>query len=709
MTDLSSATRPILWNISGAWVMYLLLGIALVICGYGVYRHVSFWRRGKPNNERFGDWGKRAWTMIKEVLFQKRVRGSRFPGLFHSLVFYSFIVLTITTAVVFLDADFGTTFFRGYVYVLLTVGAEVAGVFVLVGAGMAAWRRLISKPKTIENKWGDATSLSLIALIVLTGFVIEGLRIAVIGDPWAPLSFVGWACSGLFGGISEEAGSTTHRVLWWTHTVLAMTWIATIPFTKFFHLLAVPTNNFFAKLNPRGELKHVDLEAMMEAEDFDEASFNIGTGNAEQFTWKQRLDFDACINCGRCEEICPALMAGHDFSPKRLIQKSLELCHAYDKARAQAKKAPDAQKTPDTQADSPAEPIEQAQIIGAGFDEEFIWYCRTCTACMEVCPAAIDHVDTFMDIRRNEIMMQGRVPGEAARALRMLSNLGNPFGPQGDRVEWIDKLGVRVVGPGEKVDVLYWIGCCTTFDPTKQNIAVNLCELMKRCGIDFGVLGRSERCCGDPARVLGDENIFQEIAKQQIADLNSREFRVLLVSCPHCYNVLAHEYKPFGGNYNVVHHSEFLHEMVWSGRIKPEQGPAQKIVYHDPCYLGRYQKIFDAPREVLHAIPGTTLTEMNNMREKSLCCGGGGGHFWMDLKSTERINNLRVQQALEKNADCIVTGCAYCVQMLEDSVKIMDVDDRLRVMDIATFVRESLPEEEVKSDSPADSKSKAVA
>ncbi len=275
-------------------------------------------------------------------------------------------------------------------------------------------------------------------------------------------------------------------------------------------------------------------------------------------------------------------------------------------------------------------------------------------------------------------------------ARRLLETQGNPFGPEDTRQTWVDEQHLPVVGPGESVDVLYWIGCCTTFDPTKQKIATDLCKILKRCGISFGVMGRDERCCGDPARLIGQEHLFQTIAKAQVADINARNFKVLLVSCPHCYNVLKNEYPQFGGNYNIVHHTEFLHEMLWNGTIKPVKGEKRKLVYHDPCYLGRYQKVYDSPREVIKAIPGVDVVEMKNHAEKSLCCGGGGGNYWFDSHEGERLNNRRVAQARDANADTVITGCAYCMQMLDDSIKIMDLDDKIRVMDIATLVLDSL-------------------
>ena len=672
METLSQAARPIMWNISQAWVMYLLMCLSLAAFFFGIYRRIAIWRRGKPDNERLSDWGKRLLILIKEVSFQKRVRKSRYPGLFHSLVFYSFVLLAVVTGVVALDYDFGTSLFTGYLYVGLTVAAELAGILILIGVGMATWRRFVRKPQTLPTTFSDMWPLLLLALMTLTGFVVEGLRIAAAGDKWAALSFFGYGLSFLFEGLSFQAGRAAHKVFWWVHTVLAFGLIATIPFTKFVHLLSLPANVFFSKLKPWGELKRVDILQLMESEDFNGDSINLGLERTGDFTWKQLLDFDACISCGRCEEVCPATHSGHPFSPKNFIINCRDLSLS-----------------------DPKDPSRQ--IVGTAFDSQFIWYCRTCMACMEVCPACVDHVDTLIEVRRNQLMIHGSAPPEAMHALKTMEARGNPYGPQHEREEWVKQLEVRIVGPGETCDLLYWIGCCTTFDPTKQPIAIHLCRLLQDCGYSVGILGPDEHCCGDPARVLGDERLFQEAAKKQVEKLNQRDFKILLTSCPHCYNVLKNEYPQFNGNYHVIHHSELMYEMMKKGKLLPKVGVTRRIVYHDPCYLGRYQKIFDPPREVLRAVLGAEVVEMRDNREKSFCCGAGGGHFWMDIKSRERINNLRVIQARDANADTIVTGCPYCERMLEDGVKQLDLDEQIEVVDLATLLVSSLPGEKTVS------------
>ncbi len=665
MGNLSEATREIMWNISHVWLMYLLFIVSLILFAWGIYKRACSWKKGKPDNERLSDLSDRFFFMLKAVFLQRKVLQFGFPALFHSFIFYSFLFLLLVTSIVALDYDFGTSFFKGHIYIFLTAGADIAGIFILIGLLLAVWRRYIIRPRTIDTVFVDSWSLLLIILIIFTGFAVEGARIAAAGDQWYIISPVGYALSPLFPGYGDSSGEVVHRVLWWLHTCLVFLWIGTLPYTKFFHILVLPANAFFAKMKPPGELQRTDIEALMDSDVFEEEEFSIGLDTAADFTWKNRMDFDACVSCGRCEEVCPAYVANQPLSPKKFIACLKDMV------------VEDNSIIGDTE--------EKPEIVGTAFDEGLIWYCRTCLACTQVCPAYITHVDTLIRIRRNEVNMKGRVPGDTARTLKAMETKGNPFGSQIERGDWIENFDVRVIHPRDNCDVLYWIGCLTTFDEAKHSIALSLINILKKCGIDVGVLGKGETCCGDPARVCGDENLFQATAKQQVDELNRRNFKTILVSCPHCYNVLQNEYPQFGGNYTVMHHSEFLQKMIADGKLQPKNVESSRTVYHDPCYLGRYQNIYDKPRQVIKTAIKSKLVEMENCREKSLCCGGGGGHFWMDNKEGERINNLRVQQAQEEGASSIITSCPYCFHMLDDSLKIMNLDEQISIKDIVSL------------------------
>lgn len=666
MPPLSQATREILWNVSSLRAVYLLFVVALLVCTWGLYAKLRSWARGKSDKERLREVPARTLLMLREVFLQQRVRRKPFPGLIHVLLFYSFLVLVVTTTVIALDHDFGTRLFRGYVYVFLSVAAELGGIFILIALAVALWRRHVRRPPTLESPLLDTWAFLLLALIVVTGFAVEALRITAAGDPWGKLSFLGYALSPLFAGLSPRAGATLHISLWWLHAALAFLWMATIPFTRYFHLLALPANAFLAKRKPAGALSHVDLDALVASEDFDEQSFSIGVDTTHDLTWKQRLDGDACVGCGRCDEVCPPHQAGQPFSPKTLITSLRDLVRAEN---GKGKAAPG------------------EEIVGRAFDQDFVWYCLTCMACMQSCPAFIAHVDTFIDIRRNEVSMKGRANADVTRLIRAVETHGNPFGSQIVRAEWVKSLGVRILEKGQSCDVLYWVGCLTTFDEQKRRIAEDLIAVLRKCGVDFALLGRAEVCCGDPARICGAEAVFQSAAKSQVEALNARSFRTLLVSCPHCYNALKNEYPQFGGNYRVLHHSEFLQEMLRSGRLRLRGiNDGHTLAFHDPCYLGRYQGIFDGPREVLHGVPGLKLAEMRDYRQNSSCCGGGGGHFWMETKGGRRVDTLRIRQAREVNAATVVTACPYCFHMLTDATKTMRLDREIGVVDLVTQI-----------------------
>jgi Fe-S oxidoreductase/nitrate reductase gamma subunit len=666
MEPLSQATREVMWNASHVPLFYSAFALSLVIFGFGVFQRVRYWNRGKDDNERLSELTSRLFFAFKEVFSQNKVRQKRFPGLIHVFVFYSFLVLVVTTTVVAFDHNLNTSMFKGYTYVCLTVAAEIAGVLILFGALAALWRRHVKRPATLEIIRADTWSFSLLALIVITGFWVEGARIAVAGDPWQALSFVGSTLTPLISGLELGRGAALHSVLWWTHTLLVFLWIASIPYTKYLHLLTLPATAFLAKRKPAGELSRIDLEAALESEDFDDEDLSVGIDTPRDLTWKQRLDGDACVACGRCDEVCPAFAAGQALSPKKLILSMRDM----------------------TRADDDLERPEGGgrEVIGNAFDEQFIWYCLTCMACTQVCPAFITHVDTLLEIRRNEVSMKGRADADISRIVRSMEVQGNPFGSQITRGDWADSLGVPILGEGDACDVLYWVGCLTTFDEEKRRIAEDLIRVLRSCEIDFGLLGKAEVCCGDPARVCGAEHTFQSAAKSQVEALNRRRFKTLLVSCPHCYNALKNEYPQFGGSFDVVHHSEFLRDLLRSGKLRLEKSDDATAVYHDPCYLGRYQGIYDAPREVLRSGGGSAPAEMQSCKESSFCCGGGGGHFWMETTEGERVDTLRVRQVKSSNAETVVTSCPYCLHMLSDAIKTMNLEKEIRVVDLVSHV-----------------------
>ncbi|MFH1434390.1 MAG: heterodisulfide reductase-related iron-sulfur binding cluster [Pseudomonadota bacterium] len=663
---MENATREIYWNISRDWVwlMYAMLGAAVFICLCGLTVKIRSWLKGQSEPDFRGNWPKRLWGLAKEVGLQVRIRQKLLPGIFHSSLLPAFGVLLVVTLVVFIEADFGVELFRGRLYIVLSFLADLAGFVFFAGLVMAMVRRFIVRPESLERMKLDALLYAGLLYVIVSGFLLEALRIAATQDPWSMFSPVGWALSFAVKPLAGIAGPL-HAALWWTHMGAVAVMIATLPWSRLVHTVTVPLNIMLRDLHHAGHCRRVDVEPLMEMEDF-----QYGLGKAEDLTWKQRMDLDSCIGCGRCEEVCPSFSTGGSLSPRKFIaalKGSVKMNGGANGSNGDA-------------------------WPGGNGGDEMLWRCRTCYACAEACPSMIDHVRFMVEIRQNETMINARLPADASMALQSMQVRGNPWGPQLERTEWLKSNNVRVLGKGEETDVLYWLGCCTSYDETKQEIAMNTVKLLQAAGVEFSILGDEELCCGDPARILGDEGVFQEIVHSQLEKLNAVKFGSIVSHCPHCYHILKNEYPWFGAVFNVVHHSELLLELLRQNRLKPIKELNRKVVFHDPCYLGRYQGIFDAPREMLGCIPGVTLAEMESNRHRSLCCGGGGGHYWMDLKDGRRIGEARIGQAMAAGADTLAVGCVYCMQMLNDSVKAGNLDGRLEVVEIVNILAESVLE-----------------
>jgi len=679
------AQRAMYWHIESPYkfLIYPLAMIAMGIFAYGAYRKFKFWFSAQPDQTRFNHWRQRIKLFICDVPAQLRILKDPVPGVIHILIFWSFMALMLTTAVVFMDVDFRFRIYHGAFYLLISLLADLAGLALFAGLVSASLRRYVLKPDRLDNKWDDAFFLILLLASVITGFLLEGIRIHYTNDQWAVWSPVGYLVSTGVGGMSQATVVRVYQSIWWFHFLILFAFIAAFPYTKLFHILVLPANIFLSSLEPKGGLPRVDIEALLNDEKAAE-NFNVGVSTIKDQTWKMRMDYDACIRCGRCQDNCPAYLNQHPLSPKKFIQDLKDFSWK-QYAQTQNKTRSDEARS-EAQASTEAHAQEPPLIVGTAFDPATIWECRTCRACMDVCPAHIDHIPQLMELRRAEVMMRGQLPQDASIALKTMERTGNPFGPQEARSQWIKDAQIPVIGPGEEVDVLFWIGCCTTYDLCKQKVAYNVIKVLQNAGLRIGVLGDEEQCCGDPAKSLGDENIFQSIVKNQIAAIQSRKFKYLVAHCAHCYNVFKNDYPQFGARFKTLHHTELIAQLLKEGRLKFTVPIERTITYHDPCYLGRYNDIYEAPREILRAIKGIKLVEMKNNREKARCCGGGGGHYWMDLPNGERLNVARGKEACETGAEIVTVGCIYCLHMLDDALKILNLDEKMIVYDISELV-----------------------
>ncbi|MDC0357275.1 heterodisulfide reductase-related iron-sulfur binding cluster [Oligoflexia bacterium] len=728
----ATATREIYWNLNplpNSIAMYCLALIAFSICAVGLYRHFELIWSGKKTPGASGNYLQKLKALLVSGLLQRKVVERRDIALSHVLIYLGFLALLFATTVVFIEYDFGFRIYHGNFYLLVTLFSDVLGFGLLVGCSLAAYRRYIAKPDLIYSKSADAFALWVLVLLCAQGFALEGLRIHATNDPWALWSPVGLLVAKFLWFLSPDAVHILHFGLWWFHTITLLTVMAIFPYTKFFHIVISPLNLFFQASNaPMGALKSPgDIEKMIEEDD----DFSIGLGNIKDYSRAQLLNLEACTACGRCQDACPAYASGKALSPKWMI---LDTLHHATALHADNKLVKSRIPKPLLKLDSwlstnylqkkgGLKPNEDqagftcqgafrsnnelvqsaAKVLGNSADdrisstvmtEDVFWSCTTCGACVADCPVGINHVDLIVDNRRNMVLMEGEVPTEAAKILKALENRGNPYGPAEDRTNWIGDLDVPILKAGDAVDYLYWVGCVTAFDPEKQSIAKALVTLMHSAGLSFGILGTAEKCTGDSARRLGEENLFQTLAKENIKLLQSVKFKTLVANCPHCINTIKNEYPAFGnialeGQPAVIHHSVLLKRLLKSGQLELKDSN-EAITFHDPCYLGRYENEYDAPRFTLANNSSGSLLEMEHSKAGSMCCGAGGGHFWMDLNVGERVNTMRVQEAVETKAQKIATACPFCLHMLDDGVKLLDKEDELQVKDIAELMLERL-------------------
>lgn len=672
------AFREIFWGISfGPFILYPLGIAALAIFIYAIYRRSLLWRRGKPE-KRWDNLGKRVWnfivTGIVDGLFHRRFFREPYPGAMHFLIFGGATVL-VGTALDAID-HYVIHFIRGNVYLGLSFTLDFAGLAILIGAIIAVVRRYIQKPKRLETVLDDAVILSFIFVIVLTGFFVESFRMLVavpegLHQPefyaypdWSKWSFMAYFIAGLFSNLSEVAKSVTYVALWWFHAAvsLAAIFYVCITFNKLTHIIVSPINVFFRSLKPKGALSPINLE---EAESF-------GVSKIEDFTWKQILDLDACTNCGRCQDRCPAYLTDKPLSPRKLIQNLKS--HWLERSRILLHAG---------NADGGGGKI----LIGEVVTEDEIWSCTTCRACQEICPVFIEHIDKIVDMRRNLVLEQAKVPETGEAALRCIEARGHSCrGTTFTRADWTSGLDIKLLSETKNVDYVYYVGCASALEDRSMKIAISVAKILKAAGVSFAILGAEETCCGEPARRLGNEYLFQMQAVKNIELLKNYNVKKIVTSCPHCFNTIKNEYPQFGGEFEVVHHTELIAALLKEGKLHLTPQIGGRVTYHDSCYLGRHNDIYEPPRRILSAVSQSKLVEMGRSQRNGFCCGAGGGRYWMEERIGKRISEARIEHVLEVGADTVTTACPYCLQMFEDAIKAKGAEESLKARDIAEII-----------------------
>jgi Fe-S oxidoreductase len=631
-------------------------------------------RAGRPVDRR-DDLSTRVGREATRVLGQRKLFQRFVPGLMHALIFWGFLVLLTTIVEVFgqaIDPAFELPLIGGTGWLGLLQDLFAAGV--LVGIALALGIRLGQRPERfVGSHRRDAYRiLVLIFLIVATLFLGRGARIAVGLAPdwwWTPVSTL--ASRGL------EWMSEGWQRLWmwstlWIHVAVVLGFLVYLGYSKHLHIATSAINVFFGNTKPLGYLTplRVDLEAS-DAEDV-----RLGAATLPDLTWKETLDLYACTECGRCQSACPAWNTGKPLSPKLLVMNLRDHLLEEGPRLLEAKAA--------------GEAVEATPLVPDVVDEEVVWACTTCGACMQECPVDIEHVDTIVDMRRNLVMAESRFPAEAGAMLRNLESAGNPWGlPQAQRAAWSEGLDVRMIGEGERApEYLYWVGCAGSFDDRAKAISRAVVQILHRAGVSFAILGPRELCTGDPARRIGNEYLFQTLAERNVETLGEAGVTKVIANCPHCFNTLANEYPDYGGSYEVIHHSQLIARLLAEGRLRPAGRVPARVAYHDPCYLGRHNGVYEDPRRALSAVPGIETVEMPRHAERALCCGAGGARMWMEERIGKRINDERMDEAVSTGADTVGVACPYCLIMLDDGARARG--DETNVLDLAQLLGRSL-------------------
>ena len=670
------------------FLMTLLIVATLAAFAARTRDLVGYLRLGTDDDRRPRDWGRKLRDQIVVVFGQRKLLQWSIPGLMHFFIFWGFVILFTT-----IIEAFGAVYQEGFHIPLIGKWGPLGGlqdffvIAVLVSVAVAFAIRKIQRPGRFRGSHLKEADYILIAIsgIMITILFTRAAEISLGHFPydtrWTPASNF---FAQFFEGMSLATREAVDMIFLWWHSLIILGFLVYITYSKHLHIITAGFNVLFTSERPKGALKpmYIDIEQMSEDDTF-------GASKITDLTWKQILDGMTCTECGRCQSQCPAWNTGKPLSPKLLIMDERDALFEQGPALLKAKR---------TGEEAFQELVGQLEPLNPTIvEDEVIWDCTTCGACVQACPVNIEHIDHIMDMRRNLVMGESRFPKEMQPALQNLENTGNPWGqPPQARLEWMkgsakqEELKIPHISEAPDADVLFWVGCAGAFDDRNKKVVYDFARLMQIAGVKFAVLGADEACNGDPARRMGAEYVYQMLAEQNIELMKEHKVKKIVTTCPHCFNTLFNEYPQFGGTFEVVHHTEYLAELVDKGRLRPKGEIQKKITYHDPCYNARHNDVWQGAREVIEAIPGTEYGELHRHGHTTFCCGAGGGRMWMEERMGKKMNMERTDEALASASDTLAVGCPFCNIMLADGVTERHADEQMVVRDVAQLLLQSI-------------------
>jgi Fe-S oxidoreductase len=652
------------------WQTFAFLIVAGIAFGCSGYRFSILYRimrnhRGKAPN-RLAELPARIQTAIVNVLGQKAVLKKKSAGIMHATIFWGFLIITLGTLEQFattLHNEANFQFIGETAYSALVLLQDFFTLAVLLAVGYACFRRFVIRPEGLGKSRDANIVLLFTGSLMVAIFLMNAYHI--LGDaPWYSSAMpISSAIASMLSGTASDS-SIAHGLstfFKWVHMLIVLGFSMYIPSSKHLHVVAAGPNTF---------LRHLPREKGMTKINFeDESVTQYGAAKVTDLDWKDVLDYYSCTECGRCQDLCPAYNTQKPLSPKALILDLKE--NMYRNKQKVLAGAHD----------------DVSHVIDENVTEDVIWACTSCRACEIACPVFIEHTDKIFDIRRNLVMMESRFPAEVQSVFKNMETNATPwaFGAS-ERANWAEGLGVKTMAEESNVDVLLWVGCAGSYDDRNKKVLRSFASLLKKAGVKFAILGTEEQCTGDPARRIGNEYLYQTLAQANVETLNRYSVKRIVTACPHCFNTIKNEYKDFGGQYEVFHHSQFLARLINEGKIKPTKTLEETVTFHDSCYLGRWNNVYEQPRDVIKSLPAVRMVEMKSHHDSGMCCGAGGGRMWMEETIGKRVNVVRTEQALETRAGIVAASCPFCMTMLSDGVKTKEMQDKVRVMDIAELI-----------------------